>query len=1561
MQSLKQKYPEYKNFPDSELLKLVAKKHPVYQPILDKYNEQEASNLKISKRSAFTDSLKDTAGKIGSPVKKAFSDAVEPSNILNFINPAFSALEPETRIQVASNVATELGEHLERPSGGMRGLVAASDVKADDNLIQAAGRSFSKGFMEPGKQQTMGESVLDAYPQIMELKDPIAVGIIAGTIGTIAEFGSLHLIYNSLPKAVASVTKAIKGTYTSAQGTAMNKLISQLTKELEPVLGKVKAEQFAKVKVYQEAVKPGFLRKTPRAINKTTQVLQKNTGKIAKAMLKAQEEATVKAGTAGVKQAWQGTGQPVISNIEKVTQVSNAIVKQSAPMLDPMIKAQADKFIAGASAEVAAVVKAAGGLGGKVVPRPEGPIVTFQNPDTQDTFAMPVKDATVGSVVDKMDSVKAPAKAPASNWKSQVGKHNIKVETTLKNGEATGNKKNIEIETTQFNKGDKKLYYKVNGKPAYIEKDGKLKVVNEYYTKDTRRQGDPIQSHTKHLRISKYNVIEPEVKAKAPAANVRRAKAIIERDKQGKIGKSKQNTAAVEQAKAIVAKAETSAGLSKEEKVTLSPAVRRRNVEADGTMWHKGNKGVEVTDEILKEKITDINNTQMNQDRMKRLKAIKKLPDDVGVEALRKHLEVDTRHTKKSEAIADIEAQLDDSHQYISDAKLANKLYNAKAPVLKTKAIQSFEDTVDKLMDENPELSLVEAENMVSRQGRDAQSLEDDMTYPERELDDVEQFINDEARKFLNDKGFAGTPDVQSMITDVQGLGEELTANSKRLAKRFGAPFWIGQKYPAFAPVYGAVQDAIDMKAEHFFEGSAILNPREHLKLPKASQQRVSDALKLGNSVDYRNEFTPENLRMQFGFSDGEVKAYQAVRAVYKYATNLEIESRRYIVDYMEMDPEHQQAFDDHIKKQVGKLKGYMSQTRNEGKWAVYAPPEEGSESAKFFNLYPSKSAATKAAQDLGDNSKVYLRQDLRSTYKHLTVADLEGLIEASDIDSRSPDLTALRNELKKRTFSAHWIQRKDIPGYDWGLNNIMESAINYLEGSANKYARMTGRHNADVAFKEQVGNMDPSLSAYARDWIDAYYSSGAVGYKGFNKLIYSWKLAFKTSWLAQNLTQPIATTYPWLAKYYPGLGAEKAFLRGYGQAMRYNMYKLNGKASGLNPKLIQSLNILHKQGVLGDQLTRFQLGIKNLKQSDFEQWIGLFGRMGESVNRTHAATVGFHVATNQLKLTDPQAIMNFMKTAVNSTQFAYGKQNLPLLITTSRDMKNVMRTAYTFKHYIVNYLQMLNSMGPHRGAKWSQFARALGTLLAQAGIKGAPFWGLITLAYKKIFGRTADQDMRTAMKEAGMNDKVIDLALHGGWSLAGIDASNLVGAGDIIPTFGSDVEKIGGAAVGFATQMGKAMNFAIQGDRRALEYASPDAIKNVLKGVRFAKEGIRNSKNELIAMPSEYDSVLRGLGFTPMSESKAWLSREAKNTIKEADRDKASKYHQKMAWASYKKDKKEYKRLLDEASAKGVRINTSAIRDNIKSIFGFKQNIPRKHRGEFGEVDKLFNVKKKR
>lgn len=818
-----------------------------------------------------------------------------------------------------------------------------------------------------------------------------------------------------------------------------------------------------------------------------------------------------------------------------------------------------------------------------------------------------------------------------------------------------------------------------------------------------------------------------------------------------------------------------------------------------------------------------------------------------------------------------------------------------------------------------------------------------------------------------SEAGFIINPDYHKMVVNLTGLADEAGSSVQAAAKSFGAPFMIGQKYPAFKPIYMAVQDSVDKKTELFTLGASILNPKKLRKLSPASKAKVTSVIKYGNRTDVKKWFTDMELATQHGLNANEVSAYKAIRKAYKYGLDMEVKSRKLL--YLKEHP-GSQISDDTIKSQVAQLEGYVSQQRLDSKWAVYAPPEPGKDTAKFFNLYKTKFQAQEAAKQVGGTA--YLRKNINSQVglKTLSVNDLENLVEASGVDANSLVVKKMREELRKRGFSSHWVQRKDVPGYEWNFDNVVGSAVDYIESSANKFTRIQGRGVAEEAFRNGKKTMSSELKQYARNFMDTYYNSGSVGIRWLNRLMYTNKLAFKTSFLAQNLTQPIATTYPALAQYFPGVQTEGAFLSSYRMAQKYTQYKLKGAQHGLPADLTYILSKLQRQGVLGDQLTRFQLGASNLKKEQFEQWVGLFGRAGEYINRTHAAISGYKAGV-KTGLTDKKQLLAFAKEFVYKTQFAYGKQNLPLQITGAGNVKNLIRTMYTFKHYTVNAMQLLNSQMPWRGAPMRQTVRALGAMTAQAGIKGLPFASIIGVAYKAMTGDPMDKSIRETLANWNVPDKVIDLALHGAYSTIGIDASNLVGLGDVIPTYGGALQSILGAPAGYAAQLGKGVMLLSQGDARGLEYLAPDVIRNAMKGYRYAKEGMRNLSNELIATPSKYDSVLRGLGFPSMTESKAYAAREAKQAAKSKNRDLSSEVHRELAWAKFNKDHRKYREIVNgvkrhnkkvEKAGKPeekIRYNSSSVDTWLSKMRGRDVNVPRQLRGKTKDINELYDLKR--
>ena len=814
-------------------------------------------------------------------------------------------------------------------------------------------------------------------------------------------------------------------------------------------------------------------------------------------------------------------------------------------------------------------------------------------------------------------------------------------------------------------------------------------------------------------------------------------------------------------------------------------------------------------------------------------------------------------------------------------------------------------------------------------------------------------------------------------IINLQGKGESFTSDMKFIAQQFGNPFFIGQKYPAFKPVYMALQDSIDYKAELFFEGAEMLDPRNIVKLPEASKEKLSGVIQLGNSQDVQTWYDDNALVNQFGLNPKEIEAYKRIQRVYKYATGIEMEARKVQFRYGELDDAGKAMVDEKLAGHFNKLGGYVSQTRAKGEWAVYQPPEVGrgpEAPARFFNLYENKSDAVKAQELLGADAKVYLRKHLDSQVRNgLSMSDLESLVQAAGVSSNSSDIAAIRKEMQSRGFSSHYIQRKNVPGYDWSFNNIVSSAVDYMEGASTKLAKAKGNIASEKAFQENGGLMSPELRAYARDYIEAYNNSGAIGFQTMNRIIYGYKLAFKVSWLAQNLTQPIATTYPAIAQYYGGVAPEKLFIESYAETLVYMAKKFGKKLPGVKAKTVNKeleylLGKLHRQGVLGDQLTSFQLGIKNISKEKFEEWLGLFGRIGEGTNRTHAAVAAYKIATDRLGMTNKRAKAEFMKEFVYKTQFAYGKQNLPTAITGAGNAKNLVRTMYTFRHFMFNYMQMLNGMMPWRGAGMGQTMRALGSLLVQSGIHGAPFAGLAALGYKAVVGRTFDNDYREAMTEAGVPNAVIDLSLHGAYTPLGVDVSNLVGAGDIIPTYGTAMESVVGAPAGMARQFGTAVWYAERGEYgRALENASPDFIRNALKGRRVAREGMRKASGELISTVSKKDAILQGLGFTPLGVSKAFAAADAKDTMLESYRATSSRFSERLAKAMQAKDQKEVEKIRFQIKQHNasvgaemqVRPSRDAVKGRLKLMRGRDDRGPRQMRRTRREIEERFGVKK--
>lgn len=833
-----------------------------------------------------------------------------------------------------------------------------------------------------------------------------------------------------------------------------------------------------------------------------------------------------------------------------------------------------------------------------------------------------------------------------------------------------------------------------------------------------------------------------------------------------------------------------------------------------------------------------------------------------------------------------------------------------------------------------------------------------------KKLEDLGQVIK--TFKFSGEDGALKLDIFDDFLVNMHGEVEKKTRDFKEIAKQFGTPFYIGIKYPPFGKVYTAIQDAVDLNHELFYDGAALLKHKVHLTLPPPNKQRVVDVAIVGNSASVQKYFSPQELITNYNLSPKEIDAYQSLVKTYQYATNLLIEARKIELNYYGMDTIQRAKADEQIKEQIVKYGGYLSHSRLKGDWVVYQPPLNANEPARFYDHYATKAEAMRKAKELGADAKYYLKTKKdEDVYKHLTLTDLENLARDADVDTDHEMFKALTDEIKRRGFSSHWIQRRWIPREKETLESLMDNALDYLMGATFRYTKAVGLKNANKALLDNKHLMTPDLFRYAEKFLRGYGNVGQIGFDALAKMVYIWKLSFDESFLAQGLTQPISTTWPISSKYLNGLETERYFIDAYKKAISYCMHKLDGRGHGLSAVEFRVMDKLYKQGVLGNQLTRFQLGVKDVSEENFSKIIGLYGRANEGASRIHAALMGCKIAIEKNGLTDFDSILAFTKNFVYQSNPPFGKHNLPTLITGAGNLKSLARLAYVLRGYQLSYLQMLASMMPNRGAKASQTLRMFLGLTGQAGLLGLPFAGVAAHGWKQMTGHTLEGDMRETMYEADIPDKAIDLVTHGVYSLGGVDTTRLLGVGDVIDPESSLTDIVGGVPMSIIKQGERAMFFAQRGEYlRAFETASPDFIRNKLKAVRFVKEGVRDATGDLLLKPSEYDLVIQGLGFTPLSLSKMYSAEEEKKTRLDARRKKIARYHQRLSEAITNGKGAEVRKILLEVAEYNKKHGNDIITLNKDTV---KRGIierttgrmyPASMRARFKDIDKYFGVK---
>jgi hypothetical protein len=200
------------------------------------------------------------------------------------------------------------------------------------------------------------------------------------------------------------------------------------------------------------------------------------------------------------------------------------------------------------------------------------------------------------------------------------------------------------------------------------------------------------------------------------------------------------------------------------------------------------------------------------------------------------------------------------------------------------------------------------------------------------------------------------------------------------------------------------------------------------------------------------------------------------------------------------------------------------------------------------------------------------------------------------------------------------------------------------------------------------------------------------------------------------------------------------------------------------------------------------------------------------------------------------------------------------------------------------------------KAAARASLAYTLGHYFVMAGALGMPAMSLVGMGLAAAFGDEEEpEDFELLARRAIGNEEVADVLLKGAPTLAGMDLSGMLGAGNMISflpyndiniTSAKGFKETGwgilGPAIGgTAPKMAEGIGLMQKGDiYKGFEKMLPNGLANAMKAYREATEGMSNKNNDMTLSPEEislWDSFLTSMSIRTQTAAKTQLVQGAK------------------------------------------------------------------------------------
>lgn len=568
----------------------------------------------------------------------------------------------------------------------------------------------------------------------------------------------------------------------------------------------------------------------------------------------------------------------------------------------------------------------------------------------------------------------------------------------------------------------------------------------------------------------------------------------------------------------------------------------------------------------------------------------------------------------------------------------------------------------------------------------------------------------------------------------------------------------------------------------------------------------------------------------------------------------------------------------------------------------------------------------------------------------------VENMPEETGIKSKLRKELSLEisNVLKSRGFGSHMIKRKDIPGFEKA--DASRVLHDHFAGFSGWMTKMSAAHD----FGRMLRDIDAKNNPAEYRWATRFVHDMLENQTRMDRTVEAIKSVFFMQFLGGNiksmivnLTQNMVSGVPRLSMDTGIASASREFVKaakdirlattekrigmapierlsddekqflgdmfaeGWGQSQFVN--EIRGKVGGKYKKTMNKVTrVLGFPMEIAERYNRLTLGLAAYRAA----------RSGEVTNAKALKAMGLKEKQKAGRAVAKQ----FAETIVNDAHFVYGKSNRPQFMRGSPAGK-ALSTAYTFRSFTHNMISMWRWMlasGDKDGKR--AFAYSILAMISLGGLSAIPLYNSLAALIRELFG----SDLLGSGVRKQLPPGMRDMVMYGGPALMGVNIGGSIGMElpvidrlnvnkKISGQLGEGIGSLLGVPYSVFEEFTKAVD-SIKAGRpdRAAESVAPMFLRNIMSAVRLSTEGQTTITGRPIAVPGERyprkltegEAVLKGLGFQPVSSTKAFEMYRSLEELKSYRDEKQSELANRYVAAMRKDDNKEMVAARNEAMA---------------------------------------------